>query len=182
LTTLLVSGVPFERAVAALAGLRSVTGRMQRLGGSGKPLAVIDYAHSPDALEQALVALKDVAKARAGRLALVFGCGGDRDRGKRPLMGAVASRHADTVVITSDNPRGEDPAAIIADIVAGVSVPHRTILDRRAAIAYAIASAAAADVVLIAGKGHETTQETAGLRIPFSDALEAERVLSGWGR
>ncbi len=182
LTTLLVSGVPFERVVAALAGLRPVTGRMQRLGGSGKPLAVIDFAHSPDALEQALVALKDVARARAGRLALVFGCGGDRDRGKRPLMGAVASRHADSIVITSDNPRGEDQAAIIAEIAAGVPVPHRAIADRRAAIEYAIASAAAADVVLIAGKGHETYQETAGCRIPFSDVIEAERVLSGWGR
>jgi UDP-N-acetylmuramoyl-L-alanyl-D-glutamate--2,6-diaminopimelate ligase len=182
LTTMLVSGVPFDRAVTALAGLQPVTGRMQRLGGAGKPLAVIDYAHTPDALEKTLVALKDVARASTGRLIVVFGCGGERDRGKRPLMGAVASRHAESIVITSDNPRGEDPASIIAEIVAAVSVPHEVIEDRRAAISYAIASARANDVVLLAGKGHETYQEIAGRRIPFSDALEAGQALSRWGR
>jgi UDP-N-acetylmuramoyl-L-alanyl-D-glutamate--2,6-diaminopimelate ligase len=182
LTTMLVSGVPFDRAATALAGLQPVTGRMQRLGGAGKPLAVIDYAHTPDALEKTLVALKDVARASAGRLIVVFGCGGERDRGKRPLMGAVASRHAESIVITSDNPRGEDPASIIAEIVAAVSVPHEAIEDRRAAISYAIASARANDVVLLAGKGHETYQEIAGRRIPFSDALETEQALSRWGR
>src|SRR5258708_336556 len=131
LTTMLVSGVPFERATASLAHLRPVTGRMQKLGGGGKPLVVVDYAHSPDALEKALVALKDVARASGGKLIAVFGCGGDRDRGKRPLMGTVASRHADAVVITSDNPRGEDPSAIIAEINAGVTAAREVIEDRR---------------------------------------------------
>jgi len=182
LTTMLVSGVPFDRATAALAGLEPVEGRMQRLGGAGKPVVVIDYAHTPDALEKALVALKDVARGSGGRLAVVFGCGGERDRGKRPLMGAVASRHADAILVTSDNPRGEDPAAIIAEITAAIPVPHDAIEDRRAAIERAIASAGAADVVLIAGKGHETYQEIAGRRLPFSDALEAAQALSRWSR
>ncbi len=182
LTTMLVSGVPFDRAATALAGLEPVAGRMQRLGGAGKPVVVIDYAHTPDALEKTLVALKDVAKASGGRLAVVFGCGGERDRGKRPLMGAVASRHADAILVTSDNPRGEDPAAIIAEISAAIPVPHEAIEDRRAAIERAITSAGAEDVVLIAGKGHETYQEIAGRRLPFSDALEAKQALSRWGR
>jgi UDP-N-acetylmuramoyl-L-alanyl-D-glutamate--2,6-diaminopimelate ligase len=182
LTTMLASGVPFDRATAALAGLEPIEGRMQRLGGAGKPVAVIDYAHTPDALEKTLVALKDVARAGGGRLAVVFGCGGERDRGKRPLMGAVASRHADAILVTSDNPRGEDPAAIIAEITAAIPVPHEAIEDRRAAIERAIASAGAADVVLIAGKGHETYQEIAGRRLPFSDALETEQALSRWSR
>jgi len=182
LTTMLVSGVPLERAVAALAGLTPVAGRMQRLGGSGKPLVVVDYAHSPDALEKALVTLKDVARAGGGKLVAVFGCGGDRDRGKRPLMGAVASRHADAIVVTSDNPRGEDPGAIIAEIAAGIPGAHQEIADRREAIARAVASADATDVVLLAGKGHETYQEAGGRRLPFSDTLEAERALAGWSR
>jgi len=182
LTTMLVSGVPFDRAALALAGLQPVAGRMQRLGGAGKPLVVVDYAHTPDALEKTLVALKDVARASGGRLIVVFGCGGERDRGKRPLMGAVASRHADSIVITSDNPRSEDPPSIISAIAATVSIPHEAIEDRRAAISRALASARAQDVVLLAGKGHETHQEIAGRRDPFSDALEAEQALSRWGR
>jgi UDP-N-acetylmuramoyl-L-alanyl-D-glutamate--2,6-diaminopimelate ligase len=182
LTTMLVSGVPFRRAAAALADLRPVAGRMQKLGGKGRPVVVVDYAHSPDALEKTLVALKDVARAGGGRLIAVFGCGGDRDRGKRPLMGAVASRHADAIVVTSDNPRGEEPAAIIAEIEAGLTVAHEAIEDRREAIARAIASADSSDVVLLAGKGHETYQEVAGRRLPFSDTLEAERALAGWSR
>jgi UDP-N-acetylmuramoyl-L-alanyl-D-glutamate--2,6-diaminopimelate ligase len=182
LATMLVSGVPFDRASAALAALRPVAGRMQRLGGNGKPLVVVDYAHSPDALEKALVTLKDIARASGGRLVAVFGCGGDRDRGKRPLMGAVASRHADAIVLTSDNPRGEDAAAIIAEISTGVASAHEAIEDRREAIAHAIAAADATDVVLLAGKGHETYQEVTGRRLPFSDALEAERALAGWSR
>lgn len=181
LTTMLVSGVPFDRATTALARLRPVPGRMQRIGGGGKPLVVVDFAHSPDALEKTLVALRDVANTGGGRLVAVFGCGGDRDRGKRPLMGAVASRHADHVVVTSDNPRGEDPAAIIAEIIAGVSGRHEEIEDRRAAIGHAIANSAARDVVLLAGKGHETYQEIAGQRLPFSDVQEAERALERWG-
>ena len=182
LTTMLVSGVPFDRATAALAGLQPVAGRMQRLGGSGKPLVVVDYAHTPDALEKTLVALKDLARVSGGRLMAVFGCGGERDRGKRPLMGAVASRRADSIVVTSDNPRGEDPVAIIAEITAAILTPYEAIEDRRAAIALAIASAGADDVVLIAGKGHETYQETAGRKMPFSDVIEAEQALAGWSR
>jgi UDP-N-acetylmuramoyl-L-alanyl-D-glutamate--2,6-diaminopimelate ligase len=181
LTTMLVSGVPFDRATAALARLRPVRGRMQRIGGGGKPLVVVDYAHSPDALEKTLVALRDVADAGGGRLVVVFGCGGDRDRGKRPLMGTVASRHADRVVVTSDNPRGENPAAIIAEIIAGIPGQREAIEDRRAAIGQAIASSAVQDVVLLAGKGHETYQEIAGQRLPFSDVQEAERALERWG-
>src|SRR5581483_12302245 len=164
--------------VAALARLEPVAGRMQRLGGGAAPLVVIDYAHTPDALEKTLVALKDVAHATSGRLVVVFGCGGERDRGKRPLMGAVAARNADRVVVTSDNPRGEDPGAIIADIVAGIPGQHEVIEDRRQAIARAIGTAAAGDVVLLAGKGHEPYQEIAGKRLPFSDAAEAGRTLA----
>ena len=182
LATMLVSGVPFERATAAIAELGPVAGRMQRLGGGARPLVVVDYAHSPDALEKVLVTLKDVARAGGGRLVAVFGCGGDRDRGKRPLMGAVASRHADAVVVTSDNPRSEDPAAIISEIEAGVTVAHEAIVDRREAISRALGQANAADVVLLAGKGHEPYQEVAGRRLPFSDTLEAERALAGWSR
>jgi UDP-N-acetylmuramoyl-L-alanyl-D-glutamate--2,6-diaminopimelate ligase len=182
LGTMLVSGVPLDRAAAAIARLGPVPGRMQRLGGAGRPLVVIDYAHTPDALEKTLVALKDVARAGGGRLVAVFGAGGERDRGKRPLMGAVASRHADAVVVTSDNPRGEDPAAIIAEIETGITVAHETTEDRREAIGRAIAQADASDVVLLAGKGHEPYQEIAGRRHPFSDTLEAERALAGWSR
>jgi UDP-N-acetylmuramoyl-L-alanyl-D-glutamate--2,6-diaminopimelate ligase len=182
LGTMLVSGVPLDRAAAAIARLGPVSGRMQRLGGAGRPLVVIDYAHTPDALEKTLVALKDVARAGGGRLVAVFGAGGERDRGKRPLMGAVASRHADAVVVTSDNPRGEDPAAIIAEIETGITVAHETTEDRREAIGRAIAQADASDVVLLAGKGHEPYQEIAGRRHPFSDTLEAERALAGWSR
>ncbi len=181
LATMLVSGIPFDRAAAALPRLEPVVGRMQRLGGAGGPLIVVDFAHTPDALELTLVALKDVARAGGGQLVVVFGCGGDRDRGKRPLMGAVASRHADAIVVTSDNPRSEDPAAIIAEIAAAIPVPHETIEDRREAIERAVASASASDVILVAGKGHETWQEIAGRKIPFSDVLEAERALKGWG-
>jgi len=181
LATLLVSGVPFDCAATVLGSLRPVAGRMQRLGGSGRPLVVVDYAHTPDALEQTLVALKDTARAGGGRLIAVFGCGGGRDRGKRPLMGAVAARHADAIIVTSDNPRDEDPAAIIAEIAAAIPVPYETVEDRRAAIARAIEMAGAHDVVLVAGKGHETYQEIAGRRLPFSDAFEVERALEGWG-
>jgi UDP-N-acetylmuramoyl-L-alanyl-D-glutamate--2,6-diaminopimelate ligase len=182
LSTMLVSGVPFDRATAALAALRPVAGRMQRLGGGAKPLVVIDYAHTPDALEQTLAALKDIARESGGRLSVVFGCGGERDRGKRPLMGAVASRHADAITVTSDNPRAENPADIIAEITAALAGPYEAIEDRRIAIAHAVASAKRDDVVLIAGKGHERYQEIAGRRLPFSDAIEAQNALAGWSR
>src|SRR5437773_892422 len=138
-----------ERAAAALEDLQPVAGRMQRLGGGGKPLVVVDYAHTPDALEKTLVALKDISRASGGRLVAVFGCGGERDRGKRPLMGAVASRHADRVVLTNDNPRGEQPEAILADIIAGMTVEYEAVPDRREALRRALRSARAGDVVLV---------------------------------
>jgi UDP-N-acetylmuramoyl-L-alanyl-D-glutamate--2,6-diaminopimelate ligase len=172
---LLAYGMPFAQAVAALAALPPVPGRMQRVGDA--PLTVIDYAHSPDALEKVLQALRPVAQARGGRLALVFGAGGDRDRSKRAPMGAAASRLADRIVLTSDNPRSEDPLAILRDIEAGVSAPHAIEPDRARAIETAIGEAAEADVVLIAGKGHESWQEIAGRREAFSDALVARAAL-----
>jgi UDP-N-acetylmuramoyl-L-alanyl-D-glutamate--2,6-diaminopimelate ligase len=188
LGVLLGAGVALESAVAALAALVPPPGRMQRLGGAGKPLAVVDYAHSPDALEEALIGLRPLANPDGGRLVCVFGCGGDRDRGKRALMGAIAARNADQVVLTSDNPRSEDPLAIITEILEGVLGEAQTgraslvIADRREAILAAIAGAAAGDVVLIAGKGHEDYQESAGRRIPFLDAAIAAEALSAWKR
>ena len=188
LGVLLGAGVSLEQAVAAVATLSSLPGRMQCLGGAGKPLAVVDYAHSPDALEAVLVSLRPLADAAGGRVICVFGCGGDRDRGKRSLMGAIAARAADRVLLTSDNPRGEDPMAIITDILEGVLAEAQNgqaplvIADRREAIAAAIAVAAAGDVVLIAGKGHEDYQESAGQRIPFSDAAVAAEALAAWKR
>jgi UDP-N-acetylmuramoyl-L-alanyl-D-glutamate--2,6-diaminopimelate ligase len=188
LGVLLGTGVELEHAVAALAALTPAPGRMQRLGGAGKPLAVVDYAHSPDALEVVLMSLRPLAQASSGRLICVFGCGGDRDRGKRPLMGAIAARNADQVVLTSDNPRSEDPLAIIADTLEGVlgeaqaGQEPQVIVDRRAAITAAIAGAGAGDIVLIAGKGHEDYQESAGRRVPFQDASVAAEALSAWKR
>jgi UDP-N-acetylmuramoyl-L-alanyl-D-glutamate--2,6-diaminopimelate ligase len=182
LGTMLASGVPFDRASRAISGLTSVTGRMQRFGGDGRPLAVVDYAHTPDALEQVLVALKDEVRSSGGQLIVVFGCGGERDRGKRALMGAIAARHADRIVVTSDNPRGEDPCAIIADIVSGITVAHQCIVDRGEAIAHALQGAREQDVVLLAGKGHEAYQVIGGSRIPFSDAEHAALALEGWTR
>ncbi len=188
LGVLLGAGVALSPAVAALAALTPPPGRMQRLGGAGKPLAVVDYAHSPDALKEALIGLRPLRNPDAGRLICVFGCGGDRDRGKRALMGAIAARNADQVVLTSDNPRSEDPLEIITEILEGVlgeaQMAHAplVIADRREAIAAVIAAAAAGDVVLIAGKGHEDYQERAGQRIPFSDAAVAAEALSAWKR
>jgi UDP-N-acetylmuramoyl-L-alanyl-D-glutamate--2,6-diaminopimelate ligase len=186
LGVLLGAGVALAPAVAALAALTPPPGRMQRLGGVGKPFAVVDYAHSPDALEVVLMSLRPLAQASGGRLICVFGCGGDRDRGKRALMGAIAARNADQVVLTSDNPRSEDPLEIITDILEGVlgevqaGQEPQVIVDRREAIAAAIAGAAAGDVVLIAGKGHEDYQESAGRRTPLLDAAVAEEALAAW--
>jgi UDP-N-acetylmuramoyl-L-alanyl-D-glutamate--2,6-diaminopimelate ligase len=177
---LLAAGLSLDAAVQAAGRLAPPAGRMERLGGAGRPLVVVDYAHSPDALDKCLGALRDVARLQGGRLVCVFGCGGDRDRGKRPLMGEAASRHADLVWLTSDNPRGEDPRAIIDEIRPGLSVPHEVRVDRREAIGAAIAAARAGDVVLLAGKGHEPYQEIGARRVPFSDADEARRALAGW--
>jgi UDP-N-acetylmuramyl-tripeptide synthetase len=176
-------GVPLQHALYACAQLSPVPGRMEQIHHPGQPLVAVDYAHTPDALDKALQALRPIAQERGGQLWCVFGCGGDRDAGKRPLMGAVAQHHADRVVVTSDNPRSEDPAAILHQILQG-TIAGNTVQaepDRAAAIALAIAEAAPADVVLIAGKGHEDTQETAGVRLPFSDMAHAQTALQARG-
>lgn len=179
---LLARGVPLHEGAALLAALPPVPGRMQKIAERpGCPLVVVDYAHTPDALDKVTRALHPVAQARGGRLVVVFGAGGDRDADKRPLMGAIVSRLAERVVLTSDNPRGEDPAAIIKAIRRGVSGDCVIELDRETAIFSAIESAAAADVVLIAGKGHEEYQEIAGRRLPFSDVAVAGAALARRG-
>ncbi|WP_102283797.1 bifunctional UDP-N-acetylmuramoyl-L-alanyl-D-glutamate--2,6-diaminopimelate ligase MurE/UDP-N-acetylmuramoyl-tripeptide--D-alanyl-D-alanine ligase MurF [Ottowia massiliensis] len=173
-------GVPLAAAARACSRLPAVPGRMEQIAAAGQPLAVVDYAHTPDALEKALQALRPLAAARGGRLWAVFGCGGNRDKGKRPLMGAAAARLADEVLVTSDNPRDEDPQAIMADVLRGLppgSQP-RAEPDRARAIALALQAAQPADVVLIAGKGHEDYQEIKGERRPFSDQAEARRALA----
>jgi UDP-N-acetylmuramoyl-L-alanyl-D-glutamate--2,6-diaminopimelate ligase len=198
LAVLLASGVGLRRALAALAALGPVPGRMQRLGGGAKPLVVVDYAHTPDALEQALLALRGLlpdsgskAAERAGqnpkpesrnpKLICVFGCGGERDRGKRPRMGQIAARLADRVIVTSDNPRGENPRRIIEDILAGVRDSASCLIepDRARAIRRAVAEARRGDIVLLAGKGHETHQEVRGVKRPFSDVKNAREALAG---
>ena len=169
-------GTDFDALRTALAALTPVPGRMSRLGGGGAPLVVVDYAHTPDALEQALTALR--AHCR-GALICVFGCGGERDAGKRPEMGAIAARLADRTIVTDDNPRGEDGDAIVAAIRAGMPAGARVSVqrDRATAIATAIATARPGDAVLIAGKGHEPYQEIAGTRRPFDDLAAARAVL-----
>ena len=185
LGVLLVSGVTLEPALEFLAQVEAPPGRMQRLGGEDLPLVVVDYAHTPDALDKVLSALR-ASVAPGGELICVFGCGGDRDRGKRPEMGRVAARLADRVIVTSDNPRSEDPGAIVSDIVHGIrgtgNRRYAVELDRGRAIATAIAEARAGDVVLLAGKGHESYQERAGALTPFDDAEHARHALAAWGR
>ena len=172
-------GVPLARAVSACASLLPVPGRMERIVLAGQPLVAVDYAHTPDALQQVLRALRRLAQERGGQLWCVFGCGGDRDASKRPLMGAAAQHHADWVVLTSDNPRSEDPAHILHQVLQGTIAGQtvRVEVDRARAIALALAEADARDVVLIAGKGHEDYQETAGVRQPFSDMAQARAAL-----
>ena len=175
---LLAYGIPFEEGAALLAKLPSVPGRMQRIAEHpAQPLVVVDYAHTPDALDKVLATLRPLARARGGQLVAVFGAGGGRDASKRPEMGMIVSVLADRVILTSDNPRDEDPNTIIEAIRHSVSVDCLVEADRARAIETAIASAAPADVVLIAGKGHENFQEIAGRRLPFSDALVAEAAL-----
>ncbi len=177
--TLRSLGVPLAAAVDACRDLHPVPGRMECLGSAGQPLAVVDYAHTPDALAQVLLALRPLAAQRGGRLWCVFGCGGDRDPLKRPLMGAVAGQHADQVVLTSDNPRSEKPEAIISQILLGLE-GHEAVSvqrDRALAIVRTLQQADARDVVLVAGKGHEDYQEAAGLRAPFSDRAEVDKAL-----
>lgn len=175
----------WSEIVRASHALTPVPGRMQSAWNAtdgaddGLPLVLIDYAHTPDAIDKALRALRPVAARRGGRLWCVLGCGGERDVGKRPLMAAAAERGADRVVLTSDNPRSEDPMRILAQMQAGLRAPARAVVepDRAAAIRLAVAQAAADDVVLLAGKGHETVQEIAGVRRPFSDREHARAAL-----
>lgn len=176
----LAANLPLDAAVAALTTLTPVSGRMEQIGQPGQPLVVIDYAHTPDALDKTLAALRPVADARGGKLVCVFGCGGNRDAGKRPQMGAAAERLADALVLTSDNPRSEVPADIMAQIAAGLAKPDaaRRIEDRASAILQAVRTAQAADVVLVAGKGHESTQEIMGKKRPFSDQEHARLALA----
>jgi UDP-N-acetylmuramoyl-L-alanyl-D-glutamate--2,6-diaminopimelate ligase len=183
---LLQQGLPLAGLLAAASSFPGVPGRMQRVGlagapaGSGnRPAVLVDYAHTPDGLENALAACRPFTR---GQLICVFGCGGDRDRGKRPQMGAIAARLADRVVVTSDNPRSEEPQAILADVVAGIpaGTDLRVEPDRAQAIAAAIATAKAEDLVLIAGKGHEDYQILATGRIHFDDREQAERALGHW--
>ena len=165
-----------------LSQLQPIHGRMNRLGGEGgRPLVVIDYAHTPDALEQALSSLREHAPTR---LVCVFGCGGERDAGKRPQMAAIAERLADLVIVTDDNPRGEDGDAIVADILAGFERADATIVlrDRAQAIARAIGEAGAHDIVLVAGKGHEPYQEIAGVKHAFDDSVVAREQLETGGQ
>jgi UDP-N-acetylmuramoyl-L-alanyl-D-glutamate--2,6-diaminopimelate ligase len=174
---LLARGVEWDKAVSVIEKLSSVQGRMQQLGTPGQAMVVVDYAHTPDALQKTLETLQEVAQERHGELWCLFGCGGDRDPGKRPQMGKIAQL-AQHVVVTSDNPRTEDPAKIILDIIAGMDGTPTTIEDRAAAILYAVKHAGVNDVILIAGKGHETYQDINGKKWPFSDEEHARLALA----
>jgi UDP-N-acetylmuramoyl-L-alanyl-D-glutamate--2,6-diaminopimelate ligase len=189
LGVLLASGIDLEAAVANLRKVAPVAGRTERYGGGRRPLVVVDYAHTPDALENVLRALRELlehppqregvpTRAEAtGKLVCVFGCGGDRDRGKRPLMGRIATSMADEVFVTSDNPRSEDPLAIITDILEGISGQCAVVPDRTEAIRAAIRGARRGDIVLVAGKGHEQYQEIGGVRHRYSDAASVREAL-----
>jgi UDP-N-acetylmuramoyl-L-alanyl-D-glutamate--2,6-diaminopimelate ligase len=174
-----MKGVSVEQACDLMSQLQAPPGRMQRVATEG-PAVFVDYAHTPSALEGALQALRAHC---AGELWCVFGCGGDRDRGKRPQMGKAAERQCDHIVLTADNPRSEDPAHIVDDILGGMDRPEQVtvIEDRSAAIGWTIDRAADEDVVLIAGKGHETYQEAGGKRVSISDYGIASRALDARG-
>jgi UDP-N-acetylmuramoyl-L-alanyl-D-glutamate--2,6-diaminopimelate ligase len=175
LATLLILGMDLKEAVARLAHALPPAGRVERFGGEpGQPLVVVDYAHTPDALEKVLRALREHTP---GKLWCVFGCGGDRDRGKRPVMGTIAERLADVVVLTDDNPRHESGDAIVAEILAGMRTSPQVIRDRRAAIQTAIRGAAANDIVLVAGKGHEDYQQFGDQRFPYSDRETVQELI-----
>ena len=174
LATLLVSKVSLTDAVEAISHIKSASGRMQQLGGGELPLVVVDYAHTPDALQNVLSTLKEQT---ATKLICVFGCGGNRDAGKRELMGKVACDIADAVVVTSDNPRFENPETIIQDILEGMHGNYAVEENRAKAIAIAISTAKPGDTVLIAGKGHEDYQEIAGEKQHFSDVEQAQKAL-----
>ena len=180
---LLAGGKSIKSAKQSIEQLQAVQGRMELVPRTTaqQPMAVIDFAHTPDALEQVLKALRDVAQQRAGQLWCVFGCGGDRDVLKRPIMGEIAERLADHVMVTSDNPRSEVPEKIMADILSGFEVPEKaqTNADRATAILQTIRQAKPEDVILIAGKGHEEIQEIAGKKHPFSDRVHVQLAMGG---
>jgi UDP-N-acetylmuramoyl-L-alanyl-D-glutamate--2,6-diaminopimelate ligase len=174
---LALTGMPWQQLMHQAEMMSAVPGRMHCLGGeNGQPLVVVDFAHTPDALQQALNALRAHLH---GRLTCVFGCGGDRDRGKRPLMAAVVESLADRVVMTTDNPRGEPPQRIFDDMLSGMKSPGSALVvsDRASAIRQAIADSQPGDIVLVAGKGHESYQEANGQRVPFSDEGAVRAVL-----
>jgi UDP-N-acetylmuramyl-tripeptide synthetase len=177
LATLLALDVGLNDAVAAIGQIKPVAGRMQQFGGGALPLVVVDYAHTPDALEKVLNTLLEQLQNEA-KLICVFGCGGDRDTGKRPLMGAIAAKLADTVIVTSDNPRSEDAGAIIQAIIGDKPHGYLVEADRTSAINMAIQLANKGDIVLVAGKGHENYQEILGVKYPFDDALLAQDTLN----
>jgi UDP-N-acetylmuramoyl-L-alanyl-D-glutamate--2,6-diaminopimelate ligase len=176
LTTLCVLDVPFKDALSSIANLKPVAGRMQTLGGKAQPLVIVDYSHTPDSLEKALIALKQHCE---GQLYCIFGCGGDRDKGKRPMMAKIAEQYADHVIVTDDNPRHESPEQIVADIMRGFSTPSKIIVqhDRSKAIQEIIQCAVAGDCILIAGKGAETYQQIGDTKIPFSDVEKVQKSL-----
>jgi len=181
LATALINGIRIAEAIESIEQLTNVAGRMERVDtGAAQPLVVVDYAHTPDALKQALQSLRMHGK---GQIWCVFGCGGDRDAGKRPLMGQIADEHADEIVLTDDNPRSEASGEIIKQIKAGIKRDTRLHIesDRECAIEYALQHAKPGDVVLIAGKGHENYQLVDGQRLPFSDVNVAQRLLAGGG-
>jgi len=180
LSTLLALEVSLENAVAVIAKIKPVTGRMQQLGGENMPLVVIDYAHTPDALEKALATLREQLGLDR-KLICVFGCGGERDAGKRALMGAIATEWADEMIVTSDNPRSENPNDIANQIVSTLTGSYTVELDRAKAISLAVAGAQVGDIVLVAGKGHEDYQEIAGVKLPFSDFVVAQLALEKLG-
>lgn len=169
LGVLLAAGIHWDDAVRTLGDLLPPAGRMQQMGGKNAPLVVIDFAHTPDAMEKGLATLRHVANERNGKLWCVFGCGGDRDQGKRPQMGSV-SETADFVIVTSDNPRSEDPKEIMKQIISGMEKEPQVYEDRAMAILQAVRQASQNDVIFLAGKGHETYQEIKGVKLPFADA------------
>ena len=175
--TLALLGMPWSQVMHQLEIMRAVPGRMQCMGGEvSQPVVVVDYAHTPDALQQALTALRAHLH---GRLVCVFGCGGDRDAGKRPMMARVAESLADRIVLTSDNPRDEEPSAIIGDMLAGLEQPDDAVVveDRAVAIRQAVSESGSGDIVLVAGRGHENWQELKGQKIPFSDEAAVNAAL-----
>ena len=181
LAVLLVSGIELDKAAQSLSRVQAVAGRMQRVSGAGQPTVIVDYAHTPDALEKVLLALREVGASAGGRLICVFGCGGDRDRGKRAMMGRIAEKFSDHCIVTSDNPRSEEPQHIIAEILGGMNANnHEIVIERAAAIERAIGLARQRDTVLLAGKGHEDYQEINGVKHSFSDVAVAEDALRTW--